>query len=126
MSQKEDKARIYNSREWVALRNAKRAANPFCERCIEMGKAAGVKRGWLTPTRVIHHIIPIETAHSYEEMKRLAFCGLDGLQALCFKCHSEVHKQLDSRTKDGHKRATQAAIQRWIDRNKKKDNDKRI
>ena len=115
MSQKEDKRRIYNSREWRRLRNAKREANPLCERCIAMGKAAGVKDGWIRSVQVIHHKIPIETARNYEEMKRLAFMW-DNLQSLCFKCHSEIHKQMNSRSKEGHKKASEAALERWIKR----------
>ena len=118
MSQKDDKRRIYNSREWIQIRNAKRNANPKCERCVELGKAAGVKKGFVSSVQVIHHKIPIETARNFEEMKALAF-RWDNLQSLCFKCHSEIHEQLDSRSKEGHKRASQAALDRWIERHEK-------
>ena len=115
MSQKDDKRRIYQSKEWKLLRNAKRVANPWCERCLEMGKAAGVKKGWVRPVQVIHHKIPIETARNFEEMKAIAF-RWDNLQSLCFKCHSEIHEQIKSRSKEGHKRASDAALDRWIAR----------
>ena len=118
MSQKDDKKRIYQSKEWKLLRNAKRLANPLCERCLEMGKAAGVKKGWVRPVQVIHHKIPIETARNFEEMKAIAF-RWDNLQSLCFKCHSEIHEQMKSRSKEGHKRASQAALDRWIERHEK-------
>ena len=118
MSQKDDKKRIYQSKEWKLLRNAKREANPSCERCLELGKAAGVKKGWVRPVQVIHHKIPIETARNYEEMKAIAF-RWDNLQSLCFKCHSEIHEQMKSRSKEGHKRASEAALERWKARHSK-------
>ena len=123
MSQKEDKRRIYNSREWHRLRDEKRRANPTCERCKALGQAEGrrignealTRRGWVTPVQVIHHIVPIETARNYDEMRALAF-RWDNLQSLCFKCHSEIHQQMNSRSKDGHKRASEAAFERWKER----------
>ena len=105
MSQKTDKQRIYNSREWKALRAAKLTANPLCERCQEAG--------YITPARTVHHKIPIETARNYEEMKRLAFCGLAGLQSLCFQCHSDIHKQMNSRSAEGHKASSIASLDRF-------------
>ena len=105
MSQKTDKAKIYNSREWKALRAAKIQANPLCERCLEAG--------YVTPARTVHHKIPIETARNYEEMKRLAFCGMAGLQSLCFQCHSDIHKQMNSRSAEGHKASSIASLERF-------------
>jgi 5-methylcytosine-specific restriction protein A len=118
MSQKQDKQSIYNSAEWRRLRDAKREANPLCERCIALGKAAGVKEGWLRAVQVIHHKIPIETARNFEEMKALAF-RWNNLQSLCFQCHSEIHQQMNSRSKEGHKRASEAALERWKARHSK-------
>ena len=105
MSQKTDKAKIYNSREWKRLKKLKIEANPLCERCLEAG--------YVTPARVVHHKTPIETARNYEEMKRLAFCGLDRLQSLCFKCHSDIHKQMNSRSAEGHKASSIASLERF-------------
>lgn len=111
MSQKQDKARIYNSAEWHRLREAKLESNPLCERCEE--------QGYVVSADCVHHKIPIETARNFEEMKKLAFCGLSGLQSLCYKCHSDIHKAMRSRSKEGHKKASDAALERWIDRHSK-------
>ena len=105
MSQKTDKAKIYNSREWKQRRAEKLQANPLCERCLEAG--------YVTPARVVHHKTPIETARNYEEMRRLAFCGLDRLQSLCFQCHSDIHKQMNSRSAEGHKESSIASLERF-------------
>ena len=116
MSQKEDKMRIYNSREWRLLRDQKRTATPYCEKCRADGIAAGVLPfGYVTPVQVIHHIVPIETARDYESMRALAL-RYDNLQSLCFQCHSDIHKAMASRTKEGHKRAVDAALERWKQR----------
>ena len=78
--QQKDKAEIYNSREWRELRFSKlRSTNGLCEECL--------KQGIVTSARCVHHIVPIETARTKDEMKRLAIdCGLQGLKSLCFAC----------------------------------------
>ena len=105
MSQKQDKQRIYNSKEWRKIRDAKKAANPLCELCLERGK-------WV-PTQAIHHIIPIETATDFRQMKELAF-RYSNLMSVCFECHAKIHKELKSQTREGHQRASNAAVDRWL------------
>lgn len=67
-----DKQEIYNSREWKELRIAKlRSTNGLCEECM--------KQGIVTSARCVHHVVPIETARTKDEMRRLAIdCGLQG------------------------------------------------
>ena len=110
MSQKKDKMRIYNSKEWRLVRNAKLEKNPLCEVCAERGK--------IVAAQCVHHVIPIETATDFTYMKELAF-RFDNLLSCCFQCHSEIHQTLKSRTREGHQRASQAAVNRWIDKHKK-------
>ena len=110
MSQKKDKMRIYNSKEWRLVRNAKLEKNPLCEVCAERGK--------IVAAQCVHHIIPIETASDFTYMKELAF-RFDNLLSCCFQCHSEIHQTLKSRTREGHQRASQAALDRWINKHKK-------
>ena len=85
-----DKADIYNSREWKELRIAKlRSTNGLCEECL--------KQNIITSASCVHHIVPIETARTKDEMKRLAF-DVNNLRALCFACHARIHKELGSNT----------------------------
>ena len=71
--QAKDKAEIYNSREWKQLRAAKLKQTPYCEKCRSDGLAAGVKPfGYVRAAHCVHHIVPIETATTTEEMRRLA------------------------------------------------------
>lgn len=110
--QQRDKAEIYNSKEWKRLKALKKQANPVCELCIQEGQANGVKRGYLTPTQCIHHIVPIETASNMEEMRALAF-RWSNLQALCYRHHHEVHNDAGYHTKESVQQRKQSALDRW-------------
>jgi len=107
--QAKDKAEIYNSREWKELRIAKlRSTNGLCEECL--------KQGIVTSARCVHHIVPIETARTKDEMKRLAIdCGLQGLRALCYACHAKIHKELGSNTAKIVRQRAEARQDRWAD-----------
>ena len=107
--QAKDKAEIYNSREWKELRIAKlRSTNGLCEECM--------KQGIITSARCVHHVVPIETARTKDEMKRLAIdCGLQGLRALCFACHARIHKELGSNTAKIVRQRAEARQDRWAD-----------
>jgi hypothetical protein len=107
--QAKDKAEIYNSREWHELRIAKlRSTNGLCEECM--------KQGIVTSARCVHHVVPIETARTKDEMRRLAIdCGLQGLKSLCFACHARIHKELGSNTAKIVRQRAEARQDRWAD-----------
>jgi 5-methylcytosine-specific restriction protein A len=104
MSQKEDKMKIYNSKEWRLVRDAKRQRDPLCEVCKHNGK--------VVRAQCVHHIIPIETALSFGDMKRLAY-QFTNLISLCYDCHAKIHEALNSHTREGHQRSTANAVERW-------------
>ena len=105
--QQKDKAEIYNSREWKELRIAKlRSTNGLCEECL--------KEGIVTSARCVHHVVPIETARTKEEMRRLAF-DVNNLRALCFACHARIHKELGSNTAKIVRQRAEARQDRWAD-----------
>ena len=101
-----DKAIIYNSKEWQELRIAKLRANPLCEECM--------KEGIVTSARCVHHVVPIETARTKDEMRRLAF-DVNNLRALCFACHARIHKELGSNTAKIVRQRAEARQDRWKD-----------
>lgn len=107
--QAKDKQDIYNSREWRDLRAAKlRSTDGLCEMCM----AEGVN----TTATCVHHKVPIETATSKVEMRRLALeCGLAGLQSLCKTHHAKVHQQLGSNTRQVVAQRATARRDRWAD-----------
>ena len=110
--QAKDKQAIYNSREWHELRALKLHVTPTCERCRQLGIKAGVPNGWIRAACCVHHIVPIETATTREEMRRLAICGLDGLMSLCKECHAAIHKENRSHTKEAIKEREQQRHER--------------
>lgn len=104
--QQRDKALIYNSREWKTLKMQKLDSTQWlCERCLAEGRSV--------PARCVHHIVPIETATSFVEMRKLAFCGLSGLMSLCFRCHAEVHAAVHSHAKATVKERERTRNERW-------------
>ena len=111
-----DKQDIYNSREWKELRIAKLRANPLCEQCIKDVEAVGIPGGYIRSATCVHHIVPIETARTKDEMRRLALdCGMNGLMALCQSCHAKIHKQLGSNTAKIVRQRAEARQDRWAD-----------
>ena len=102
-----DKREIYNSREWHERRAAKlRSTNGLCEECLT--------EGIVTRARCVHHVVPIETARTKDEMKRLAF-DANNLRALCFACHARIHKELGSNTAKIVRQRAEARQDRWAD-----------
>lgn len=101
-----DKQEIYNSREWKELRIQKLRANPLCEECM--------KHGIVTSARSVHHVVPIETARTKDEMRRLAF-DVNNLRALCFACHARIHKEMGSNTAKIVRQRAEARQDRWAD-----------
>ena len=113
--QAKDKAEIYNSREWKQLRAAKLKQTPYCEKCRADGLAAGVKPyGYVRSSHCVHHITPIETATTKEEMKRLAYNPAN-LMALCDECHHKIHEQMRSFDTASVKARAEARQARWAD-----------
>lgn len=109
-----DKQEIYNSREWKELRIQKLRANPLCEQCIKDGEAIGIPGGYIRSATCVHHIVPIETAKTKDEMKRLAF-DVNNLRSLCFACHARIHKELGSNTAKIVRQRAEARQDRWAD-----------
>lgn len=117
IQQQRDKAEIYNSKEWKQLREEKLNAQPLCEMCQEEGRRLGIKRGFVRSATVVHHIIPIETATTKEDMWRLAIgCGLNGLMSLCIPCHAKLHNGAGYHTKPVVQERKQSALERWKER----------
>ena len=122
IQQQRDKASIYNSKEWKQLREAKLTAQPLCEMCQEEGRKQGVKRGYVRSATCVHHIVPIETATSMDEMRQLAF-DWNNLQSLCRPCHNKLHNDAGYHTKEAVQERKQSAFERWKERQQGKRPD---
>ncbi len=87
--------RIITGKRWQKLRAKKMLKNEignggFCEQCVKQFFTGGPRPRKATE---VHHIVPIESAHTREEMEALAY-NESNLMALCFECHHEIHRQL--------------------------------
>ena len=107
--------RLLNSKRWKMLRQAYLQDHPKCERCIAEGKAAGIKRGYIHSAIDVHHKVPVESAHSLQEMEALCY-DWNNLEALCIPCHSKTHGEQRSHSKEAHKRREEDRLERWKQR----------
>ena len=67
----------------------------------------------VTNRLAVHHIRPIETAKTVEEMEHLCFME-SNLQVICYECHSAIHKGEGTTTKAGHQKAEDQRIDRYM------------
>jgi 5-methylcytosine-specific restriction protein A len=65
--------RVRYGRAWEKIRNAYVERHPLCEDCR--------RRGRLTPTREVHHIVPLSDGGTH---------AWANLRALCKPCHSAI------------------------------------
>lgn len=107
MSRNQKYQRLLNSRRWRDLRAWKLEHNPLCELCAA--------EGYVVAAVDIHHITPVESAHTDKEMEALCFAP-GNLQALCIPCHKAIHQQLRSQTKEAHQQRAADDLQRWADK----------
>ena len=91
MSRSKDYQRLLNSRRWWEVkRMVWQRANGLCEDCLKQGIVrAGVD---------CHHIVPVETATTPQEMERLCF-DVNNVRLLCIACHSAIHKGMGKGTR---------------------------
>ena len=85
-----------------------RRANGLCELC----KAEGI----ITPGVDVHHIHPVETAKTVQEMERLAYNPAN-CQLLCIPCHIKVHQDMRTHTKEKVAENKARARQRFMELN---------
>lgn len=87
--------RIITGKRWQKLRGLKMLKNGIsnggnCEKCVKDYKPGGQRPRKATE---VHHIIPIESAATREEMEALAY-NESNLMALCSECHRVVHRKM--------------------------------
>ena len=84
MSRLGEETGFYRSQAWKdTRRNYKQSVGNLCERCL--------KRGLISSADVVHHIVPL-TAENIGDIN--LSLNWDNLQALCRKCHAEVHDEI--------------------------------
>ena len=84
MSRLGEQTGFYRSQAWKdTRRNYKQSVGGFCERCLE--------RGVIASADIVHHIVPL-TADNIGDIN--LSLNWDNLQALCRKCHADVHEEM--------------------------------
>lgn len=117
MSRDKRYQQLLNSKRWKQLRMSYLQQHPLCERC----KAEGLIRSAID----VHHVIPVELAHTIQEMEALCFneAPEQRLEALCIPCHIKAHAEQRSHSKEAHQQREDDRMQRWIERQSKSKNN---
>lgn len=107
MSRNKDYQRLLNDKRWMETKRLVwQRAKGLCERCLA--------EGIITQGVDCHHIHPVESAKSPQEMERLCYDS-NNIQLLCVPCHVEVHKQLKSHDPQTIKDRKELAHNRWVE-----------
>lgn len=107
MSRSKLYTRLMNAREWRDLRTAKLTEDPLCEVCRS--------KGLVVAASVVHHLIEVESGRTEQECRQLAY-SWNNLQSLCRECHSQIHQELRSHSREAHRRRSEDRMAQWIAR----------
>jgi 5-methylcytosine-specific restriction endonuclease McrA len=100
--------RLLNDKRWTQTKAIVKArAKWTCEWC----RREGIIRAGVD----CHHIIPFESASTIQEAERLCYNPAN-VVLLCIPCHQRAHKEMGSKTKEGHKRRQDERLERWKQR----------
>ena len=113
MSRDKRYQKLLNSKRWWEIKRVVwRRAGGLCERCKE--------EGYIVPGKDCHHIVPVESARTEQEMERLAY-DVNNIKLLCIPCHVKTHKEMASHKKEGVKANAERRLARWIERYRPKE-----
>lgn len=101
---------LMNSKEWKRTRLAWLETHPLCARCAA--------QGYVVSAHCVHHLTPVESGHNEAECRRLAFSPAN-LQALCIRCHAEIHKAERSHSPAAHKQREQDRLKAWAEKHER-------
>lgn len=111
MSRDKRYQRLLNDKRWWGEGGVKvqvwRRAGAVCEQCKEEGIITGSLQSQLD----CHHIIPVETGRTIQEMERLCY-DVNNIRLLCVAHHIAAHVELRSHT---HKNVQERKQQKRID-----------
>lgn len=98
---------LLNCKRWRALRASVLREQPFCASCKSQNRYA--------LATCVHHITPVESAHTDAEAERLCY-SRSNVVALCGKCHQDVHAAMRSKSRETHRQRQAEALDRWKER----------
>lgn len=70
-------------------------ANGCCEMCMK----EGIVTGSMTKQLDCHHIVPVESGRTVQEMERLCY-DVNNIMLVCQDCHIKIHTEAKSHTKE--------------------------
>lgn len=85
MAKDKEYQQLIHTAKWLRLRRDILTAHPLCRRCE--------KEGYITPAGEIHHIRPVEEAHTRAEREQRMY-DPHNLVALCHDCHVKTHTEM--------------------------------
>lgn len=92
MSRDKRYQRLLNNRRWLEVKRLVwQRTQGLCEDCFA--------EGYITPGVDCHHVIPVESAKTEQEMELLAY-NPDNCRLLCVACHIKTHQEMRSHTKE--------------------------
>ena len=98
---------LLNSKRWAETKRAVwLRAKGLCEECA--------KQGYVRAGRDCHHIVPVESGKTIQEMERLAF-DLNNIRLVCVPCHIAIHKAMHKGTKANRQERTAQRVSRFMD-----------
>ena len=97
---------LLNSRRWKDLRVTYLREHPLCEECL--------REGFVRSAIDVHHKTPV-SGSSHAEMERLCF-DWHNLMALCIPCHSRIHQQQHSHSREMHQQRESERLKQWVER----------
>lgn len=101
--------KLINSTRWRNLRLKKLQRQPLCE-CDECKN-----HGKITPATEVHHIVPVESVTTIEQMEVLMF-DFNNLMSVSHECHARIHQEMFSHSKLNVQKANEKRTQRFIDK----------
>ena len=101
--------KLLNSPRWAEVKRIVwQRAGGQCERCK--------REGYVTAGVDCHHIKPVESAKTEQEMERLAY-DVSNIELLCIPCHIKTHQEMHSHRKEKVKENKERARRRFMEAN---------
>ena len=100
---------LLNGKRWRIVKEMVwQRTNGLCERCLQ--------EGIVTQGVDCHHIKPVESGRTEQEMERLCY-DVNNIRLLCIPCHIKTHQEMRSHTKEKVKENKARARQRFMEAN---------
>ena len=88
--------KLLNHKRWdITKAFVWKRANGCCEMCMK----EGIVTGSLTKQLDCHHIVPVESGRTVQEMERLCY-DVNNIMLVCQDCHIKIHTESKSHTKE--------------------------